>query len=55
MFIRTKLKANNKISVQIVESIRYGNKVSQRIICHIGAAETNTYNNSDDNLQLTKK
>lgn len=40
MFIRTKLKANNKTSVQIVESVRVGDKVSQKIIAHIGLAQT---------------
>lgn len=36
MFIRQKLKTNGKISVQIVESIRKGNKVTQKIIEHVG-------------------
>ena len=40
MFIRTKLKSNNKLSVQIVESTRIGDKVSQKIIAHIGLAES---------------
>ena len=38
MFIRAKAKSNNKISVQIVESVRKGDKVSQKIIMHIGLA-----------------
>jgi len=41
MFVRTKLKANNKISVQIVESTRANNKVSQKILSHVGVAEAN--------------
>lgn len=38
MFIRTKLKANNKVSIQIVESVRKGTKVIQKIIDHVGLA-----------------
>lgn len=40
MFIRTKKRANGKISVQIVESFRKGPKVQQRIFRHIGQGET---------------
>lgn len=39
MFIRTKIKANNKVSVQIVESVRKGGVVSQKIISHVGVAD----------------
>jgi transposase len=38
MFIRVKTKPNGKRSIQIVESIRRGNKVSQKIVRHIGQA-----------------
>jgi transposase len=38
MFIRTKKRANGKISVQIVESYRRGNKVNQKILRHVGQA-----------------
>ena len=36
MFVRTKLRPNGKISVQIVESYRRADKVSQRILRHVG-------------------
>jgi hypothetical protein len=38
MFIRTKPRPNGKISVQIVESYRRADKVSQRIVRHVGQA-----------------
>jgi len=42
MFIRRKKtpKTPNRISIQIVESIRTGNKVSQSILRHVGIGET---------------
>lgn len=40
MFVRTKEKSNGKISVQVVESHRSANKVSQKIIRHVGQAVT---------------
>ena len=40
MFVRTKVTPNSpRKSVQIVDSIRYGNKVRQKIIRHIGIAQ----------------
>lgn len=36
MFIRTKQRANGKIAVQIVESHRKANKISQRVVRHVG-------------------
>jgi len=36
MYIRVKKKPNGKRAVQIVESIRHGNKVKQKIVRHIG-------------------
>lgn len=44
MFVRTKPKANNKISVQIVESVRVNNKVTQKIVSHVGVAGINDNN-----------
>jgi transposase len=38
MFIRTKKKADNRISIQIVANIRDGNKIKQKIIRHVGVA-----------------
>ena len=38
MFVRVKKKENSKSSVQIVESYRRGDKVSQKIIRHVGQA-----------------
>ena len=41
MFIRVKTKPGNpRKAVQLVESVREGRKVSQRIVRHIGVAET---------------
>lgn len=40
MFIRIKEKSNGKKSVQLVESYRRGDKVSQKIIRHVGQAVT---------------
>jgi len=40
MYIRTKTTKNSlKKSVQVVESVRQGDKVKQRIVRHIGVAE----------------
>lgn len=40
MFVRTKSTPNSpRRSVQIVDSIRYGNKVRQKIIRHVGVAQ----------------
>jgi len=36
MFVRIKKRANGKTAVQIVEAIRRGNHVSQKIVRHIG-------------------
>lgn len=36
MFIRTKIRANGKIAVQIVENHRKANKISQQVIRHVG-------------------
>lgn len=38
MFIRTKKKTEDRISVQIVANIREGDKVKQKIIRHVGVA-----------------
>lgn len=38
MFVRIKKRSNDKRSVQIVESYRRGDKVSQKIVRHIGQA-----------------
>jgi transposase len=40
MFVRTKEKTNGKTSVQIVESHRNADKVSQKIVRHVGQAVT---------------
>ncbi len=40
MFIRIKTKDNGKRSVQIVENIRVGKNINQRIIRHVGQAVT---------------
>ncbi len=40
VFVRTKLKDNGKTSVQIVESHRKADKVSQKIIRHVRQAVT---------------
>jgi hypothetical protein len=40
MFVRTKEKPNGKTSVQIVESYRKADKVSQKIVRHVGQAVT---------------
>jgi hypothetical protein len=40
MFVRTKQKPNGKTSVQIVESYRNADKVSQKIVRHVGQAVT---------------
>lgn len=39
MFVRLKKKSNGKTAVQIVESVRRGDKVSQKIIRHLGQGE----------------
>jgi len=49
MFIRVKDKPNGKKSIQIVESYRRGDKVSQRIIRHIGQAV------SDSEVEVMKQ
>lgn len=36
MFIRTKIRANGKTAVQIAESHRKANKISQRVVRHVG-------------------
>ena len=38
MFVRVKLKPNNKKSVQIVKNTRVGQKVKQKIVHHVGMA-----------------
>ena len=38
MFVRVKKKANGKRSIQICESYRRADKVSQKIIRHVGQA-----------------
>ncbi|MBL6990769.1 MAG: IS1634 family transposase, partial [Bacteriovoracaceae bacterium] len=38
MFVRVKNKSNGKQSIQIVESCRRGDKVSQKIVRHVGQA-----------------
>jgi transposase len=38
MFVRVKLKSNGKKSIQIVESYRRADKVSQKIVRHVGQA-----------------
>jgi transposase len=40
MFVRTKQKPNGKYAIQIVESVRRGDKVSQSIVRHLGQATT---------------
>ena len=44
MFVRVKKKENSKSSVQIVESYRRGEKVSQKIIRHVGQ----TFNDQEE-------
>jgi len=39
MFIRTK-KKNKRIYYYIVEAVRKGNKVQQKVLCYLGTAET---------------
>jgi len=39
MFVRKKIRKNGKIAVQIVESLRRGNKVHQKVLRHVGQAE----------------
>ncbi|MFN8769251.1 MAG: IS1634 family transposase [Neisseriaceae bacterium] len=41
MYIRVKQKSNNKLTIQIVESVRIGNTVSQKIVKHIGTVDAN--------------
>lgn len=41
MFIRTKKKTEDRISVQIVANIRDADKVKQKIIRHVGVARNN--------------
>ena len=40
MFIRTRVRENGKTQIQIVESIRQGSKVTQKIIRNVGLAGT---------------
>ncbi len=40
MYVRIKAKTNNKLTVQIVESVRNGNKVTQKIVKHIGTVDS---------------
>lgn len=40
MFVRTKTSAKGHLRVQVVESVRLGNKVSQRVVRHVGTATT---------------
>ena len=41
MFLRVKTRpGSSRKSVQLVESVREGRKVSQRIVRHVGVAET---------------
>ena len=40
MFVRVKTKSNGKKAIQIVESYRRADKVSQRIVRHLGQAVT---------------
>ena len=50
MFVRTKKSPNSpKIAVQLVENVRTGNKVQQRIIRHFGTAL------SDEEVEALKK
>lgn len=41
MYVRVKEKSNNKLTIQIVESVRTGSKVSQKIVKHIGTVDAN--------------
>ena len=36
MYVRTKKRANGKTAVQVVEAVRRGNQVSQKVVRHIG-------------------
>jgi len=49
MFIRIKERHNGKKSVQIVESIRRGDKVNQKVVRHVGQAL------NDNELEILKK
>ncbi len=40
MFVRTKKRANGFVQVQIVESVRNGKKISQKILRNVGQAKT---------------
>ena len=40
MFVRVKPKPNGKSSIQIVESYRRADKVTQKIVRHVGQAAT---------------
>jgi len=42
MFIRIKKRASGKRAVQVVESVRRGNKVSQHVLRHIGQGDTDS-------------
>ena len=49
MFVREKKKPNGKRSIQIVESYRRGDQVSQKIIRHVGQGA------SDNEVEALKK
>ncbi len=49
MFIREKKRANGKRAIQIVESVRRGNKVSQKVVRHVGQG------NSDDEVEVLRQ
>lgn len=53
MYIRTKTSKNSpRKSVQIVESVRQGNRVIQRIVRHIGVAEDEAHHEELKNLAV---
>ena len=49
MFVRVKKRANGKRAVQVVETIRRGNKVNQKVVRHIGQGDT------DEEVEILKK
>ncbi|MFA5625151.1 MAG: hypothetical protein WC966_08880 [Bradymonadales bacterium] len=40
MFVRVKKKNNGKVAIQVVDSVRKGNQVQQKIVRHFGMATT---------------
>ena len=38
MFVRHKKLSENRTKVQVVKSVREGNKVKQKVLCHVGTA-----------------